>query len=272
MTQFKDKSDSGRVRVRRAVHLPGADGGRHPPLRHRPGARGRRPAPAPRAHPRRRQPLQQPLRRHVRGARGRPSRKAGARVMDLQEPDPQDVEVRSTRRQGTILVLDDPAVIEQEDQAGRHRHRGRGPLRPGEPSRACRTCCRSSPRATDGDPPDAAPRATRSTGRSRPTPPRRWSSCSRPIQARYAELAADPGGTAAACSARARPRPSRHRAPPRSSGPRPPSASSRRPRLDACADRAPSAQSSSAALRASPTATGTVHPRSAGGARGPRRR
>ena len=35
----------------RPVHLPGADGGRHRPLRRRAGAGGRRPAPAPRAGP-----------------------------------------------------------------------------------------------------------------------------------------------------------------------------------------------------------------------------
>ena len=97
MTQFKDKSDRQRVRVRRAVHLPGADGRRHPPLRHRPGARGRRPAPAPRADPRRRRALQQPLRRHLRRARGRHphGRRPGHGPAGA---DPQDVEVRSTRR------------------------------------------------------------------------------------------------------------------------------------------------------------------------------
>ena len=105
-------------------------------------------------------------------------------------PDRARCRSPTTRRQGTILLLDDPAVIE-EDQAGGHRHRVRGPLRPRRPSPACRTCCRSSPRA-----PAARrrrwPTATPSTGRSRPTP-RPRSSTLRPIQARYRALAADPG-------------------------------------------------------------------------------
>ena len=59
------------LRLRRALHLPGADGGRHPALpgRHRPD-RGR-PAPAPRARARRGGALQHPLRRHVHRAPGR---------------------------------------------------------------------------------------------------------------------------------------------------------------------------------------------------------
>ena len=50
MTQFKDKSAKRGVHLRRAVHLPGAAGGRHPALRRQRGAGGRRPAPARRDH------------------------------------------------------------------------------------------------------------------------------------------------------------------------------------------------------------------------------
>ena len=59
------------LRLRGALHLPGADGGRHPALpgRHRPDRR--RPAPAPRARARRGGALQHPLRRHVHRAAGR---------------------------------------------------------------------------------------------------------------------------------------------------------------------------------------------------------
>ena len=46
----------------------------------------RRPAPARRDHPRHRDPVQRPLRRDVRRPEGGRSRKAGARVMDLQDP------------------------------------------------------------------------------------------------------------------------------------------------------------------------------------------
>ena len=52
MTQFKDHTEKGEVALGRLLHLPGAHGGRHPALRHRPGARGRRPAPARGARPR----------------------------------------------------------------------------------------------------------------------------------------------------------------------------------------------------------------------------
>ena len=53
MTQFKDKSAKrgSDIHLRRAVHLSGLAGGRHPPLRHRRGAGRRRPAPARRDHP-----------------------------------------------------------------------------------------------------------------------------------------------------------------------------------------------------------------------------
>ena len=56
---------AARVRLGRPLHLPGADGRRHPPLpdRHRPDRR--RPAAAPRAGSRRRRALQRPLRRDV---------------------------------------------------------------------------------------------------------------------------------------------------------------------------------------------------------------
>jgi len=53
MTQFKHKvrTSDVRPRQRRAVHLPDPAGRRHPALPDRPGARGRGPAPARRAHP-----------------------------------------------------------------------------------------------------------------------------------------------------------------------------------------------------------------------------
>ena len=86
MTQFKDKADAAGVRLGRPLHLPGADGGRHPPLpdRHRPDRR--RPAPAPRAHARHRGALQRALRRDVHRARAASTPRSGARIMDLQEP------------------------------------------------------------------------------------------------------------------------------------------------------------------------------------------
>ena len=89
--------------------------------------------------------------------------KAGARVMDLQNPLAEDVEVGGHRRRA------DPAARRPGDdrpqvQAGRHRLRERGPLRPG--GQAGRQQPARDPRRGHG--PVARPswpRATRSTGR-----------------------------------------------------------------------------------------------------------
>ena len=95
MTQFKDKSgaSTGEFVSGRAVHLPGADGRRHPALRHRRGAGRRRPAPARRAHPRPRRSASTTASARRSWCPRRVIPTAGARVMDLQEPDAQDVEV-----------------------------------------------------------------------------------------------------------------------------------------------------------------------------------
>ena len=97
MTQFKDKSDRQRVRLGRPLHVPGADGRRHPALpdRHRPDRR--RPAPAPRARPRRRRALQRALRRDVRRTEGR---LPGGRRADHGPAgaDEEDVDDGGTRR------------------------------------------------------------------------------------------------------------------------------------------------------------------------------
>ena len=136
MTQFKDKSEPGRVRVGRAVHLPGAHGGRHPPLRHRPGAGGRRPAPAPRAHPRPRRPVQLPLRRDLRGPRGRRSRRPAPGSWTCRSPtdkmsksddSPQGTIARARRPEGrsskkikrAVTDTDAEVRFDPEDQAGR---------------------------------------------------------------------------------------------------------------------------------------------------------
>ena len=99
----------GRLRLGRAVHLPGAAGRRHPALRRRRGAGRRRPAPARRDHPGHRHPLQPPLRRHVRGAAGR--HPAGRRPGDGPPgPDVEDVE-DATPSAGLVQLLDDPDII-----------------------------------------------------------------------------------------------------------------------------------------------------------------
>ena len=71
MTQFKDKTakGGGGHGQRRAVHVPGAPGRRHPALRPHVRAGRRGPAAAPRVHARRRPALQPPLRGDPRGCR-----------------------------------------------------------------------------------------------------------------------------------------------------------------------------------------------------------
>ncbi len=120
-----------------ALHLPGPDGGRHPALPAVVGAGRRRPAPARRAHPRPRDPLQQHLRPGVHRAGGDAAAGRGAgdgpAVADVE-----DVEVgpRGHRR--------DPAARPArrrppEGGAGRDRlrHRaGRGACRTRRQARA----------------------------------------------------------------------------------------------------------------------------------------
>ena len=152
MTQFKDKSEQGRVRVRRAVHLSGPDGGRHPPLRHRPGAGGRRPAPAPRAHPRRRRAASTPAtaRRSWsprptsrRRAPGSWTCRSPTDKMSKSEDSPagHDRSCSTTRR--SIEKKIKRAVTDTDAEVT---------LRPGDQARACRTCSRSSAAATGRDP------------------------------------------------------------------------------------------------------------------------
>ena len=119
MTQFKDKSAKreGELHLRRAVHLPGAAGGRHPALRRRRGAGRRRPAPARRAHPRPRRCASTPAsaRRSSSPRRSRP--KAGARVMDLQDPTSKMSKSADTDA-GLIVLLDDPADDRARSSSG----------------------------------------------------------------------------------------------------------------------------------------------------------
>ena len=93
-----------------ALHLPGADGRRHPALPDRRRSGRRRPAPAPRADARRRRAVQRALRRDVRRSRGPTFPSVGARIMDLQEPT-KKMSTTGGTPQGTVLVLDPPDVI-----------------------------------------------------------------------------------------------------------------------------------------------------------------
>ena len=95
MTQFKDKSSAIRRRcdLGRALHVPGADGGRHPALPDRHRAGRRRPEAARRADARPRRAVQLAVRRDVpRADAGDP---AGHRAhLRPAEPHREDVEVR----------------------------------------------------------------------------------------------------------------------------------------------------------------------------------
>ena len=122
----------------RPVHLPGADGRRRAALRHRPGARRRGPAPAPRAGPRRRAALQLALPRHLR--RPRADDPQGHR-QDLRPagPDGEDEQVGVQRRRA-----DQPARRSQASPPRRSARpsptaTARSATTP-RPSRACRTC------------------------------------------------------------------------------------------------------------------------------------
>ena len=106
------------VRLRRPLHVPGADGRGHPPLpdRHRPDRR--RPAAAPRARARRRRAVQLPLRRDLRRAARASTRRSAARIMDLQEPT-RKMSTTGGTEQGTVLLLDEPDVL--RDASSRRR-------------------------------------------------------------------------------------------------------------------------------------------------------
>ena len=129
---------------RRAVHLPGPPGGRHPalPAALRPGRRG--PAPAPRADPRPRPAVQQPLQEDLPAARAlhpqgdRQDRRPA-------EPHRQDVEVGIRPRRDHRDARRPQGQREEDPQRG-HRLRQRHPLRPGRRSRASATCSPSTAR------------------------------------------------------------------------------------------------------------------------------
>ena len=88
-------------------------------------------------------------------------------------------------------MLDDPAVIEKKFKRAVTDTDGEVRFDP-EAKPGVSNLLSILGAATGRRPRGAWPRATRSTGRSRPTPPRPSIELLRPIQARYAELAADP--------------------------------------------------------------------------------
>ena len=153
-----------------ALHLPGADGGRHPALPPAAGAGRRRPAPARRAHPRPRDPLQQHLRAGLH--RPRDHRAAGRRAGHATSPTrPEDGQVGLVGAPASSRLLDPPdvvrrkiarAVTDSDTGAGRRPGRPRQARRDepaGDPRRLRRLCRRHH----DVRRPEAQPSPTRSS-------------------------------------------------------------------------------------------------------------
>ena len=196
MTQFKDKSrEAGRGQEsvsRRVLRLPGADGLRHPAVRHRRGARRRRPAPARRARPRHRDPVQPPLRRHVRRPEGDvpAGRRAGH---GPAAPDAQDVEV------GGLAAGNDRSCSTAEDDRRRRSSRPSPTPAPRSATTATTSpASRTSSRSTARSPARRSPTSSSEfdgggTARSRRRSPKRSSSSSGRCRSATHELAADPG-------------------------------------------------------------------------------
>ena len=169
-------------------------------------------------------PVQQPLRRHVRGARGRHPQ--GRRPGDGPAgPDAARCRSPTTRPRAPCCMLDDPTVDREEVQAGGHRHRRRGPLRPrGQAGRV-------EPAVDPRPPPPAATPRRSPTGYTQYGPLKADTADAvvellRPIQARYPSWRPTPARPHAAPRPRAPTR--RGRSPAADAGPGPgtPSASS----------------------------------------------
>ena len=126
--------------------------------------------------------------------------KAGARVMDLQDPTSK-MSKSVDSPQGTVALLDDPTVIERKIKRAvtdtETEVRYDPEAKPGVSNLLSILAA-----ATGRDARGRWPRATRSTGRSRPTPPRPWSSCCGRSRRATRELDADPAERARRSSAK----------------------------------------------------------------------
>ena len=173
----QDKGESRRVRLGRPLHLPGPDGRRHPPLPDRPRPDRRRPAPAPRAHPRPRGALQ-PRFGATFTVPARNIPETGAPIMDQQEP-PKKMSTTGGTPQGTLLLLDPPDVIRKKfktavTDSGREVRRARD--KPGVSNLLdILSAVATGPSAEAIEPATTAP----ATAGSRRMSPRPWSRSSR---------------------------------------------------------------------------------------------
>ena len=178
---------------RRPLHLSGADGRRHPALRHRARAGRRRPAAAPRAHPRPGRALQRALRRHLRRARGahpqgvRPHlRPAGARRRRCRSRPPSEA--------GLVKLMDDPAITTKKIKSAVTDTEREIRYDPATQAGHLEPARRSTRRPPGESIADARGESTRGAGTatSRRSSPRSSSTGSRRSGARTLELLEDP--------------------------------------------------------------------------------
>ena len=87
----RQRRGPGRRRERRPLHVPGADGRRHPDVQRAQGAGGPRPGPAHRDGARHGAALQPPLRRALHAARGRDRRRGGHAARPRRPQDEQEL-------------------------------------------------------------------------------------------------------------------------------------------------------------------------------------
>ena len=97
--------------------------------------------------------------------------KETAKIYDLQVVDKQMSQEHRRRR--LPVAARRPGGVREEDQVGRHRHRPRGPLRPGREARASATCSASTRRSPAARSPSSRPTSTvGATATSRRSSPR----------------------------------------------------------------------------------------------------
>ena len=128
MTQFKEKVEDEDFVSAALFTYPVLMAGDILLYRHRHRPDRRRPAPASRAHARRRAAVQLALRRDLCRAGGRLSRRPARVIIDLQEPT-RRCRSHGRHEQGTLLMLDSPDMIRKKvksavTDSGREVRRG----------------------------------------------------------------------------------------------------------------------------------------------------
>ena len=118
--------------------------------------------------------------------------KGSAKIMDLQDPTSKMSKTTSTR-EGHPRDDGGPRAAGEEAALGRHRHRGRGPLRPGDQAGGLQPPRHPLGAVGDADRgPRGRVRRARATATSRRPSPRSSSRRSRPFRTRMTELLDDP--------------------------------------------------------------------------------